>query len=108
MLAGITRPTTPCGQIIPTRVFGLIHPVTGDWDIYLIKELFWEEDAQNILAISVQTDMEDSLVWHYDSKGILSVKSAYHDVLDDQRMSQSRHQCGETSSSTSISSTRRV
>jgi hypothetical protein len=26
------------------------NPVTGDWDSDLVREVFWEEDAQIILA----------------------------------------------------------
>ena len=29
--------------------------------------------------------MDDLLAWHYDKKGIFSVKSNYHVLADDQR-----------------------
>ena len=33
---------------------------------------------ERILAIPLIYGMVDSLVWHFDSKGSFSVKSAYH------------------------------
>jgi hypothetical protein len=61
-----------------SRVSELIDPVTGAWDKQLIKEVFWEEDVNRILEIPIKHDMEDLLAWHYDNKGLFSVKSAYH------------------------------
>ena len=52
-----------------------------------------------ILRIPVKQDMEDLLAWHYDKKGIFSVKSAYH-VLDDGRTRDRCRQHGEGSGST--------
>jgi hypothetical protein len=40
--------------------------------------------------------MEDSLAWHFDSKGQFSVKSAYHVLKDKNDLSQ-RRQVGEAS-----------
>jgi hypothetical protein len=96
---GVTRrPITPRGNIVLTKVLELIDPVTGDWDKQLISEVFWEEDVNRILGIPIKHGMADLLAWHYDSKGIFSVKLAYH-VLDDQRERESRTQQGESSSS---------
>lgn len=65
-----------------TKVSELNNPITNQWDAELVNEVFWEEDAANILAIPVRPELEDTLAWHFDSKGTFSVKSAYH-VLDD-------------------------
>jgi hypothetical protein len=43
----------------------------------LVKDIFWEEDATIILAMSVHEGRENVLAWHYDEHGIFSVKSAY-------------------------------
>ena len=45
---------------------------------------FWEEDVKHILAIPVNCNMDDFLAWHYDTKGLFSVKSMYH-ILEDNR-----------------------
>jgi hypothetical protein len=39
--------------------------------------------------------MEDSLAWHFGSKGSFSVKSAYH-VLTDRKELSRRRQLGES------------
>ena len=38
----------------------------------------WKEDAVNILATPVHPDRDDVVAWHFDSRGVFSVKSAYH------------------------------
>lgn len=47
----------------------LLDPVTGSWDHMLVRDIFWEQDAQEILRIPVNPDMEDLLAWHFDNKG---------------------------------------
>jgi hypothetical protein len=39
-----------------------------------VKDLFWEEDVVNILAIPVHIDREDTVAWHFDQKSVFSVK----------------------------------
>ena len=41
--------------------------------------------------------MDDLLAWHYDKKGVFSVKSEYH-VLADEQKREARKQTGEGSS----------
>lgn len=43
----------------------------------MIQGIFPPEDVKTILSISICDDMEDNLAWHFDPKGIFSVKSAY-------------------------------
>jgi hypothetical protein len=73
-----------------SKVSDLIHPYTGTWDTQLVKELFWEEDVVNILAIPVHIDRDDCVAWHFDQKGTFSVKSAYHVLEDDAERSRLR------------------
>lgn len=87
---GVTRrPITPRSRNIILRVSELIDPITSNWDVQLVQDIFWEEDARHILAIPVRTWMDDFLAWHYDEKGVFSVKSVYH-VLEDDRCRQSK------------------
>jgi len=75
---GITRkPITPRGASLLTRVNELINPVTGEWDEQLVNDLFWPQDAEEILQIPIDEHMEDWLAWHFDATGLFSVKSAY-------------------------------
>jgi len=52
-----------------------------------VKDLFWEEDAINNLAIPVRQNSDNIITWHFDSKGTSSVKSAYHTLegVEEQR-----------------------
>lgn len=89
------RPRTPRGNTILTKVAELIDPLTGTWDVQMVKDLFWEEDAAEILAIPVHADHDDSVAWHVDKKGLFTVKSAYH-VLEDEEEIKKNKQRGES------------
>jgi hypothetical protein len=71
------RPITPKGQILYTKVNELISRITGQQDEQLVKDMFWKIDADVILATPIRDDFEDFFAWHFDSKGIFTVKSAY-------------------------------
>lgn len=60
-----------------TRVADLIDPVSGLWDEALVQDVFSEFDAEAILKLRVNQDLEDRPAWHFDKKGKFSVKSAY-------------------------------
>ena len=75
-----------------TRVADLIDPGTGQWDRELVQSAFWNEDAAQILAIPVQPDMDDVPAWHFDPKGLFSVKSAYRVCCDDLQRNSSHDQ----------------
>ena len=60
------------------------------------KRFFWEEDWNRILSIPIKSGMDDILAWHFDSKGVFSVKSAYR-ILDDDRARNASWQKGEGS-----------
>ncbi|WVZ50961.1 hypothetical protein U9M48_002159, partial [Paspalum notatum var. saurae] len=87
---------TPRGRIGLSKVSDLIDQSTGRWDSELIKDLFWEEDAKHILAIPIRPAMEDTVAWHFDPKGVFSVKSAYHVIEGDEVQSKTK-QKGESS-----------
>jgi ribonuclease HI len=71
------KPITPKGACLLTKVNELINPVTGEWDEQLIHDIFWPEDAAEILRITIDEQMEDWPAWHFDAKGLFLVKSAY-------------------------------
>lgn len=70
-------PITPRRGNILTYVDELINPTTGSWDVALVGDIYWEEDAKLILALLVNEGRENMLAWHYDARGLFSVKSAY-------------------------------
>ena len=53
-----------------TRVSELVDPTTGEWDEQLIRDIFWPQDADEILRIPINEHMEDWLAWHFDAKGL--------------------------------------
>lgn len=71
------RPMTTRGQSLLTKVQDLIDPVYGEWDEDLVLDMFYEQDARIVLSLPVHTEMDDIVAWHYDQKGMFSVKSAY-------------------------------
>lgn len=71
------KPITPRGSNLMSYVAELMDPYTGSWDEQMVRDTFWEEDAQLILAIPIHAGMQNRPAWHFDKKGIFSVKSAY-------------------------------
>jgi hypothetical protein len=92
------RPITPRGHVLLTKAEELLNPGSGTWDEDLIRDVFWEEDVRYILATPTNPGHDDFLAWHFDRKGLFSVKSAYH-VLDDEKHQVKNQQKGESSSS---------
>lgn len=60
-----------------TRVAELIDPVTNCWDEDLVRQTFNHDDAQVILGIPLCEQHDDFIAWHFDQRGLFSVKSAY-------------------------------
>ena len=80
---GQTRqPTTNRGQNLLTKVCDLIDPTSHGWDEQLVRQTFCEEDATVILSIPICEQHDDFIAWHFDSKGLFSVKSAYRVHVD--------------------------
>jgi hypothetical protein len=59
------------------RVSDLINPVTGSWDNQLVLDTFSGNEASLILSMPVNVNMNDFISWHFDEKGLFSVKNAY-------------------------------
>ncbi|XP_044366918.1 uncharacterized protein [Triticum aestivum] len=70
------------GNNLITKVSELINPITNKWDEELVRQTFTPEDTKCILQIPIQDHLEDFTTWHYDKKGIFSVKSAYKVAID--------------------------
>jgi hypothetical protein len=88
---GLRRPITPKGASLLLYVNELINPVTGNWDEELINDTFWPEDAYIILSLPIFLENDNRLAWHYDKKGIFSVRSAYKVCRDDILRMVTRH-----------------
>ena len=55
----------------------MTHTLALNWDHDLLEQTFWQEDAEIIKAIPVHHDMDDVIAWHFDVRGLFSVRSAY-------------------------------
>ena len=55
----LRRLFTPRGASLLSRVEELIDPTTGTWDEVLVRETFWEVDADCILCLLVHEGMND-------------------------------------------------
>jgi hypothetical protein len=53
-----------------------MDPTTGTWDETLVRDIFCDQDAHVILSIPIFEDSDDQWAWHFDEKGLFSVKSA--------------------------------
>lgn len=95
---GVTRrPMTHRGNNLLSRVCDLIYPTSGEWDEGLVQQTFRPGDAREILHIPISEQGEDFITWHFDSKGLFSVKLVYHVMIDQERRLLTRAM-GESSS----------
>lgn len=59
------------------KVAALINE-TGTWNVSLLKDLLWDEDAAIITNIPICKTMDkDDWIWHYSKNGLFSAWSAY-------------------------------
>jgi hypothetical protein len=79
----------------------LIDPITGSWDEALVRDIFWEEDAECILCIPVHEGMDDLVAWHFNNNGQFTVRSAYKVFMADKKKSTERRGGGSASGTAS-------
>ncbi|KAI8031604.1 hypothetical protein LOK49_LG01G00240 [Camellia lanceoleosa] len=60
------------------------------WDESKLRSLVSGADCEAILSILVSvTDKDDTLLWHHDSKGRYTVKSGYHEAVNQAQLASS-------------------
>lgn len=69
----------------------MIDPTSGQWDFDLLKQTFSQEDADLIAMIPLREGMEDFPAWHFDTKGVFSVKSAYRLCVQQIEQTEARN-----------------
>ena len=89
------RPSTLRGGNLLTRVSELIDPATNQWDHQLMTQTFTPADAATVMAIPICDQYEDFVAWHFDKKGLFSVRSAYW-VYTELLLRQHTRQAGES------------
>ncbi|CAL9026263.1 unnamed protein product [Prunus brigantina] len=84
---------------LSTRVCDLFTS-SGQWNVPLLKDIFWDEEVDAILQIPlVSLVRHDCLLWHYERNGMYSVKSGYQLA----RLERD-NVCGESSTGVDLSS----
>lgn len=73
------RVSTPCVPELQNATVSSLFKVNAkEWDHDLVRDIFNEHDAANILNIPLSLNVsEDVLIWIEDDKGKYSVKSGY-------------------------------
>jgi hypothetical protein len=75
---GVMRPFTSRVADPPQKVGDFIDQVTRQWDRQKLNFFFQPVDVRVIMNIPVSSRVQsDFWAWHYDKKGIFSVRSAY-------------------------------
>ncbi|KAK4427819.1 hypothetical protein Salat_1550900 [Sesamum alatum] len=66
----------------------LINESGLGWKVELIQEVFFQEEADIILAFPLGRTVQDRLIWHRSRKGEFSVRSAYNLQRDLETLEQ--------------------
>jgi hypothetical protein len=67
----------------PQLVSELIDVFNVAWDRDMLQKFFLPMDRDLILSIPLSTRQQDDFwAWHYDKKGVFSVRSAYRMLID--------------------------
>ncbi|KAL0451733.1 UNVERIFIED_CONTAM: Retrovirus-related Pol polyprotein from type-1 retrotransposable element R2 [Sesamum latifolium] len=84
------RAISPHGpELAHLKVCDLIDADTKDWNNDLIRIIFWQEDANLILDLSLSfQNGDDFFGWHHTANGKFSVRSAYHVAVSLNNMKQ--------------------
>jgi hypothetical protein len=71
-------------------------PGRREWDIPLLRSIFYRHDVEEILKIRLSNRVEEDFIdWFYDKTGMFSVSSAYH--LTVQVENREKDQIGSSS-----------
>lgn len=54
----------------------------GKWDINKLTKIFNPEDINQIIRLPIHKNLEDKWIWHFDKKGLYSVKSGYKSFVN--------------------------
>jgi len=78
----LRRPIPTDKPNAPHLVSELIDATEARWNISVLNEFFSPLDVDTILSIPISTRIqEDFWAWHYEKKGVFTVRSAYHMII---------------------------
>jgi hypothetical protein len=79
----LLRPLMPLVPNPPQMVHELINHTEAAWNTDLVRQVFLPMDADAILSIPLCTRIvEDFWAWHFEKRGIFSVRSAYRMLVE--------------------------
>ena len=88
--------TIPSNEVAEVRVADLLT-MTG-WDQEPISRVLWEVDHAVVWSIRLGARRRmDRLVWHYESRGIYTVKSGYRLEMQERVQASCSERSGEVS-----------
>jgi len=90
------------GNTLVSTVDELISPIDGQWDVQLIRSLFWPTDANRILQIPIRNGREDVVAWHHNRNRLFTVKSAYHCQWNQRYRARNNADAADGTSSVSV------
>lgn len=68
------------------EVGALINPITKDWNLELVSQLFLPFKVERVMSIPISHRLpEDVMCWDLEKNGAYSVRSAYRDLSGDER-----------------------
>ena len=80
------RPVTCLKDEPLNQVSEFIDSSTATWKVSLLREYFIEMDVEMILNIPLSSQrLADVWAWHYEKKGLFSVRSAYRMLVETKK-----------------------
>ena len=96
---GLLRPVSCLSDDPPGRVADLIDQASLCWDVEKLKAVFLPMDVEVIQKIPIYTRrQEDFWGWHYDCRGLFTVRSAYKMLISTRERREAWLQGGTTTS----------
>ena len=82
---GLLRPMASSKPNPPSLVCELINQTAACWDQQKLEEFFNPMDVEAISGIPLSTRRQDDFwAWHYEKKGVFSVRSAYRMLVSNR------------------------
>ena len=80
------RPICCISDSPPNMVSALINSVTRTWDVQKLREHLLPMDVEAVQQIPISNVRQpDFWAWHYDNRGLFSVRSAYKMIMELKR-----------------------
>nr|POE84412.1 hypothetical protein CFP56_44500 [Quercus suber] len=84
-----TRLQSPLPEsLIGAHVANLINPMTQQWDLSLLNNLFLPHEVTSIISIPLcKNRVANKIFWPLNQSGLYTVKSGYQFLMDEQKNS---------------------